>query len=426
MKTSLAFIVSVGLLNSACSSGAGPAGIGALIGKKTLSAAEPLFGSDSDVCFRQTGFMLRLLQAPVSSPPSTTGATKQTRCERIIFDIQTALRATPMPSAQSLRPNSQKSNAAPASTAPLISATQQRRNEVIDAMLAESNRKCGEYTAFLKSYDGGVNSSLSVLSLLTGGLGSFVGGVQTAKALSGTSAIISGTRSSLNEIHFTNQTIHVLASAYEKSRRDMRREIRNRQMCPTEIYTVTGGIEDVVEYHNQCSIVTGLAEAARAVGRSENPGAEAMRNTLAEMTSLRRQAYAFVEEGVVARQSDIASARDEAVTKGLEAADKIARDALTAASNRRKSAADALEAELARDGTTAAGQKPFQDAFDVAQSNYQAAEQSAIDAQNNLTDHRISLAVRRASVTNAKESETTRDLSQIAHCPFTPDKRTAN
>jgi len=194
-----------------------------------------------------------------------------------------------------------------------------QRNEIIDALIASSNRKCTRYVALLKNADGAMNSALSVGSIVTGGVGSFVGGAAAAKALAGTAAILGGSRAAINEAYLSNQTIQVLAAAFEKARREQRQVITNRQACPVRQYTLMHGIEDAFQYHNSCSLVFGLSETAKSIERSENPGLDVMRKQFAEIANLRRQAAEFAGSGPI---TPVAATPTPASLDKLVAADK--------------------------------------------------------------------------------------------------------
>ncbi|WP_189338365.1 hypothetical protein [Sphingobium sp. SCG-1] len=178
---------------------------------------------------------------------------------------------------------------APTITAVPFSYSQQQRNELIDLLIATSNRKCTQYVAMLKNADGAINSSLSISAIITAGLGSFVGGETTAKALSGSAAILSGSQEAINQTYLSNLAIHVLGAAIEKARARIRRDITNREDCTNTSYTLSRGIEDAFQCHGACSISVGLAETAIAVERSQNPGLDAMRNSLAEYAAFVKQ-----------------------------------------------------------------------------------------------------------------------------------------
>jgi hypothetical protein len=409
MTRRLLEISCIALTLSGCAAGAGPGGIGALVGKKTLSAAEPLFGFDSQRCFKNAGFMLRILQ------PAPAATKSDDVCEQLIIDLKGAIDAPAFGQANVATP----AKNGPKALAGTSSSAQIRRNEVVDGLIAESNRKCSSYTSFLKSYDGSVNSSLSFVSLLTGGLGAFVGGVQTAKALSGSSAIVSGTRSSLNEIHFTNQTIQVLASAFEKARRDQRREIGNREQCGIEHYSIMRGIEDAIDYHRSCSIVTGLSEAGDSVKRSENPGVETMRLALAEMTSLRRQADAFSKDGSI---EDVPTA-DRENFKLLDA--KAAADEQAKRDLWKPLDVKAIDSEKKYNDMVASGVvdtsilDPLRTAAENDRMAAQLAHKALDDARNARADMLVKIIRRSTDIRNTSESAQTQGLRQISYCPFT-------
>ena len=259
---------SFSLLTACAGSGAGLLGAGAIVGDRNLASAEPLFSEDGEDCLDSGDQFLELLYPD----PHSTGSSKPEKCRHIVNAFKNAL-----PYGAHYTP--------------------QRRNEITDLLIATSNRKCGRYTALIKSADVAWNSQLGILSIMTGGLGAILGGENTAKALSGTSTILNGSRSAVNETVFHNQTIHVLATAYEKARQAQRRTITNRQACTTDQYTLSRAIEDVFNYHSSCSIVVGLYEAAKAVERSDSPGMNAMRAQMAALISLRRQADELSETG---------------------------------------------------------------------------------------------------------------------------------
>ncbi|WP_126516831.1 hypothetical protein [Sphingobium amiense] len=262
-------------LSGCAGSGAGPLGLGAVIGDRNLASAEPLFSEREEKCFDSGDQFLTAIFGPVDedqmAKPVQAGG-RHSDCGAIAASFQHVIGSSSEGGLSSSR------------------YTTQQRNEIIDILMATSNRKCTRYVAMLKNADAAVNSSLSISAIITSGLGSFVGGVNTAKALSGSAAILSGSREAINQTYLSNLTIHVLAAAMEKARDRLRRDITNREACSTSSYTLSRGLEDIFQYHGACSISVGLAEAAIAVERSQNPGLDAMRNSLAQYAALVRQA----------------------------------------------------------------------------------------------------------------------------------------
>lgn len=211
------------------------------------------------------------------------------------------------------------------------------RNEIMDSIIAESNAKCATYARLLKNSDAVMNGSLGVLAIITGGLGAFVGGAGAAKALSGSSAIITGTRAELNETVLNNQTIQLLAASFEVARARKLQEITNLQACSMEQYSVMRGIADAIDYHRECSLLVGLAEATRSVERSNNPGVDALRQQLQGISALRVQAQQFGMENV----PEVAKLAASGNLSALQQQDSI----LTAARKELEDAAQKSETE---------------------------------------------------------------------------------
>ncbi len=289
----IALLSTCSLLASCAGGGAGPLGLGAVFGDRNLAAAEPLFSKDEERCLNRADQLLALIYNVELSD-----VVANSNCG----NIRTTFRYIITHDEEYRQYNTQD------------------RNEIIDALMASSNRKCTRYVALLKNADGAINSALSLGAIISGGLGSFVGGPSSAKALAGTAGILSGSRAAINETYLSNQTIHVLAAAFEKARRDQRRIITNRQQCSTDEYTLMRGIEDALAYHNSCSLVAGLAETARSIERSENPGVETMRQTFAEFANLNRQVAEFGATGPI---TPLAPAPTPASLEKLQAADAL-------------------------------------------------------------------------------------------------------
>lgn len=395
----VSLIVGLCSLQACAGSGAGPLGLGAVVGERNLAAAEPLFSKDEEKCLDRADQLLGLIYEPADDD-IPEGGTKnsgrqkklEAKCAKMAGMFRTAVGSG---EAYGVR----------------------QRNEVIDALVATSNRKCGRYSALLKNADGAMNAGLSLSAIVTGGLGSIIGGVETAKALSGSSAILSGSRAALNETYLTNQTIHVLAAAFENARVAQRRQITNRQECSVDQYSLMRGIEDAFKYHSSCSIVTGLAETARAVERSGNPGMDTMRLQMASLLSLRRQADEFAKDGVPTpiaappSTMDVASFVD-ANTKLIEAETAV---------DSAKQDFDASVAALDKITHPAAGgSAPL--VADVQQAN--EALKAATDKLNATTADRDGIAVVRNKAFDAlKGSFATADVDVVEPetriCPFT-------
>lgn len=280
MRARLSLLFGCIALSGCAGGGAGPIGIGAIVGDRNLAEAEPIFSKAETKCLDSADQLISIAFGKTDLQPTKTVAAASDRCQQVRAAFQMIL------------PQRKLTEAGLRTT----EYTETQRNEIMDAMIAASNRKCSRYVAFLKNADGAANAGLSLGSIITGGLGAIVGGPATAKALSGTAAILAGSRAAINEVYLNNLTIHVLAAAFEKARERKRDEITNLQACPVNHYTLMRGMEDAFNYHGSCSLVAGLKETALSVERSDNPGVPIMRKTLTEYGMLVRQA-AEIEAG---------------------------------------------------------------------------------------------------------------------------------
>lgn len=331
------FLISIVLiitLTGCASSQAGPFGINGVFGEGNLAKAQPLFDRHEEECLGSAHQLLNLMQSGNSSensrpekkeikdveceeiwssfrdllgdpkPPLISFEDATARQKKATANLQTAAAALKALDSDTNRKRlaGAKKNSVVADGLVKISSSkaerstnmlnynEHQRNEIIDALLAASNQKCNNYTALIKNTDGAVNAGLSVSAIITGGLGSILGGPNTARVFSGTSSILGGSRAAINETYLSNQTIHVLSAAFQNRRRISRQAILNRQACTVTEYTLMRGLEDAFDYHSSCSIVAGLEEAARTIERSANPGMEEMSRQLFLLAQLRNQA----------------------------------------------------------------------------------------------------------------------------------------
>jgi hypothetical protein len=161
-----------------------------------------------------------------------------------------------------------------------------RRNSIQEQILIASNQRCGIYKNQLKTIDARANFALGFATTLSAGLGAIFTAADTVRALSGSAAILSGTRAEFNEVYFSKQTIQVLTEAMEVKRRLIYEKIKKSQIRNVDDYTVEAAIKDAVTYHTKCSLIAGLEQAAISVQREENPGIKGSQRALIEAKKL--------------------------------------------------------------------------------------------------------------------------------------------
>ena len=249
-------LAGVCLLPAACATpGGGPLGLVMFDKDQHVSGAEPLFGRNDMQCLDDPTFLLTIYGTVPAKLPQA--------CQDMRNSIAAAL----------AREGDKKV----------------QRNEVIDGLMAASDRKCGRYIAFLQQYDANVNSTFGIASQTAATIAAITSG-GTAQALAAAASIAGGSRNTLNQSHFNNQTVGVLANAFENIRREQREKIAELQNKPPADYTLMRGIQDATRYHANCSIVVGLKEAQRAVEEAHAPSLNAMEKMLAHFAKLQEQA----------------------------------------------------------------------------------------------------------------------------------------
>jgi hypothetical protein len=392
----LAMLVAAGLLQG-CSS--------TLNSKQHLAKVEPLFstvtGEGLDKCLDDP----RVLIAITSPSDPDADSVPDPLCYKFVVQLRKSRIQDYDGSGRSSRPEWQ-------------------RNEIIDALLAVSNDKCSEYAAHLKTFDGQTNSSFSIASILLGGVGSIVTGADAARILSGGSAIVSGSRVALNDSWFSNQTVHVLVAAFEKARERQRREIKNRQACPIKTYPLMSGFGDAMKYHGSCSLLTGLAETALAVERSDQPGLDTMRRQLADLASIREQASNLINATFSNESARTRNAAGEKQRTGLRL-DQIQDDLNRAEGDKLKREKE-LQAAAAVPGATALDVVTANDGEYLRLSNLVASLTKSLgnatskdDAARAELDASSKIDQDQALVRLRASRELTQSAAETAVCPYT-------
>lgn len=273
MQKSVAlFITATCLLTSACATrGGGPLGIVLLDPDQHVSGAEPLFGTDEDPCFDDPTFGLSFVSPnrPVDGFPLV--------CQKITGAVRASL-----PSA-------------PTAGQGMITYSPAERNQIIDSFASSSNFKCGNHVKFLQQWDGNVNSTLGLSSQAAAGLAAIVTG-GAAQAAAAAAAFLGGARGTMQNAYFHNKTVGVLASAFQGERKKIRDTITAGENEPVAKYTLAKGVEDVLNYHGNCSIASGLSATQRAVDAAQNPNLDMLKEFFTKIEQLRTEAAKFVDK----------------------------------------------------------------------------------------------------------------------------------
>lgn len=166
------------------------------------------------------------------------------------------------------------------------------RNRVQERIIAASNQRCGLYKNFIKQFDAAANLTLGGLTTATAGAGAIFTNIDVVRALAGVASILSGLRAELNEAYFQNLTIQVITDGFESKRREIYKEIVEQRRSSNDAgsyqnYPITKAIGDAILYHQHCSLIAGLEQAALSIQRAENPGITAINRTLRQLSATR-------------------------------------------------------------------------------------------------------------------------------------------
>jgi len=149
---------------------------------------------------------------------------------------------------------------------------QLRRNMVQERILAASVQRCGNYVRFLKQFYTEIGFSLGSLATTLAGVGVIVTPANAARALSGAAGITTGVNAEFQQQFFSKLAMQVITKGIEARRTALYKAIEGRQAREISQYTVEAAVKDALEYHNACTLLTGLEEAGASIERASNPG----------------------------------------------------------------------------------------------------------------------------------------------------------
>lgn len=135
-----------------------------------------------------------------------------------------------------------------------------RRNYVQERLIAASNSSCREFEQNLNSVQSYTNLVLGIASLGTGAAGAVVSAAVAAKALSGVTGALSGTRSEFNNDVFVQQLFPTISQAIDTSREQYLIQLRGSKVEQTGQFTASGVTSPVTG----SSPVAKLTASARA------------------------------------------------------------------------------------------------------------------------------------------------------------------
>ncbi|CUS56179.1 MULTISPECIES: hypothetical protein [unclassified Hyphomonas] len=151
-----------------------------------------------------------------------------------------------------------------------------RRNRLQDRVILASNQACDDYKRHLLATQSETNFVYGNMAVLTGGLGAIFTPPSTSRALSGASAIITGSRAEYNSSFFRKLLAEVITRGISEERDTLFKDIKKKQKVSIRGYSVEQALADAVQYNAKCSLIAGLENAQKAQSFYADPGLERM------------------------------------------------------------------------------------------------------------------------------------------------------
>lgn len=155
----------------------------------------------------------------------------------------------------------------------------QRRNRVQDRIVLSSDQRCGIYRRMLLSIQSDANFWLGTGATIAGVLGPLFG-ERGAKNLAVLAGGLSGTRAEVSQSYFYNLAVPVITKGIDERRKSILERMRLAHTADIHQYTVQAAVKDAVYYDGQCSVISGLEEAAEAIRLVSDPGIESANRIL--------------------------------------------------------------------------------------------------------------------------------------------------
>ena len=155
----------------------------------------------------------------------------------------------------------------------------QRRNRVQDRIVLSSDQRCGIYRRMLLSIQSDANFWLGTGATIAGVLGPLFG-ERGAKNLAVLAGGLSGTSAEISQNYFYNLAVPVITKGIDERRKSILERMRLAHTADIHQYTVQAAVKDAVYYDGQCSVISGLEEAAEAIRLVSDPGIESANRIL--------------------------------------------------------------------------------------------------------------------------------------------------
>ncbi len=132
------------------------------------------------------------------------------------------------------------------------------RNGAMDFLLMRSDIICEKHTAAIISGTAATNFVLAEITTVLSGLGAIFTPESTIRALSGAASITNATRAQYNEAVLQNMLNTTVVSAIWETRAKLLSNLEAKRSYELKEYSGYQMLDDVVKFHQACSLYSGL------------------------------------------------------------------------------------------------------------------------------------------------------------------------
>lgn len=146
-----------------------------------------------------------------------------------------------------------------------------RRSQAQAELMAISDLDCTFYQSGIFGTQAGLNLGTSLTSAGLSGIATLVTG-RAAQNLSAASAFLNTTRATINSEVYSNYVAPALIAEINANRSEVRRRIIAKRHCAIVDYPPAQAVNDVLNYHESCSYISGLTSLLQKAGVQQRTG----------------------------------------------------------------------------------------------------------------------------------------------------------
>ncbi|KRA58447.1 hypothetical protein ASD79_14135 [Caulobacter sp. Root655] len=138
--------------------------------------------------------------------------------------------------------------------------TQPKRNAVVGALLAASERNCDIYVENLRGNQATWRTTFSLSTVVLGAAGSIVTDADSARTLSALSGAAGGASGKMDENILAGRGAEVILTGIRAAREPYRLQlIDSMKKQPYPDWPLEVALADVMRYHGRCNVISGLS-----------------------------------------------------------------------------------------------------------------------------------------------------------------------